>query len=324
MSAKKIKKILLSFVGTNDSGRLSGKPDGAVLTALANEKFDEAILLYNVQTGRVPDFPEIAFHISETARKRKLLRKTELVELPLKDITDHNEIYNLLSGLTSLLPRNEKIQYTAAISSGTPAMQVCWILLAESGDFSKEFPLRLIKVKDPKFGKSANVEVKLDSALPQIIRMEQEIKELKDEFLPLAVLNIKKGILHIGKTPIGVTPVEFCYYRYFMQMKKEGILSEHIGGQETPIDFAAKIYEYHEETFPDLDLLREDLRKALKNGFGIGITTFRGNVTKLNNKIKSALTGDTVIKHFIIEAEGKRGVKFYGIKAPAEKLRVER
>lgn len=36
--------ILLSFIGTNDAGKLIDKNDGAILTALSNEKFDEVIL----------------------------------------------------------------------------------------------------------------------------------------------------------------------------------------------------------------------------------------------------------------------------------------
>jgi len=41
-----LKKALFSFVGTNGTGKLLDKPDGAILTALQNEKFDEIILLW--------------------------------------------------------------------------------------------------------------------------------------------------------------------------------------------------------------------------------------------------------------------------------------
>lgn len=324
MPVKKAKKVLLSFVGTNDSASLQGEGEGAILTALKNEKFDELILLFNDRMVKGLSFSEIAHKISGEAIKKKLIKSADLIELPLKDVTDHNEIYRVLTEFCWMLPKNINTSYTAAISSGTPAMQVCWILLAESGDFSTEYPLRLIKVKDPKFGKSENVEVKLDSALPQIIRMEQEIKDLKNELLPAAKLNIKKGTLHIGKALIDLTPVEFCYYRYFIENRFEGIESKNFGGIETPPGFAQKIFSFHEETFPGLDLLREDLRKAVKAGNGVAITTFRGNITKLNRKITAALTGDTVRSHFIISSEGKRGAKFYSIKATVEKLRMER
>ncbi|NUN09710.1 MAG: hypothetical protein HUU54_11090 [Ignavibacteriaceae bacterium] len=324
MPVKKAKKVLLSFVGTNDSACLQGEGEGAILTALKNEKFDELILLFNNRAVKEFTFEDIAVMIKKTALGRKLVRKVDLVELPINDVTDHNEIYRILREVSAQLPRNKDIEYTAAISSGTPAMQVCWILLAESGDFSTEYPLRLIKVKDPKFGKTGNVEVKLDSALPQIIRMEREIKDLKNELLPAAKLNVKKGTLHIGKALIDLTPVEFCYYRYFIENRFEGIESENFGGIETPPGFAQKIFSFHEETFPGLDLLREDLRKAVKAGNGVAITTFRGNITKLNRKITAALTGDTVRSYFIISSEGKRGAKFYSIKAPVEKLRMER
>jgi hypothetical protein len=40
------KKILISFVGVNDAGKLAGEKDGAILTALENENFDEMISLW--------------------------------------------------------------------------------------------------------------------------------------------------------------------------------------------------------------------------------------------------------------------------------------
>lgn len=42
---KKEKKKFLSFVGSNDAGKLIGQNDGAILTALTNQKFDEVISL---------------------------------------------------------------------------------------------------------------------------------------------------------------------------------------------------------------------------------------------------------------------------------------
>ena len=48
-----IAKILLSFVGSNDAGRLlkHSKGEGAIITALRNEGFDEVILLWNENNG---------------------------------------------------------------------------------------------------------------------------------------------------------------------------------------------------------------------------------------------------------------------------------
>ena len=48
MIMKKQTQILLSFVGSNDGGKLLGKPDGDVLTALKNEKFVLNFLISNL------------------------------------------------------------------------------------------------------------------------------------------------------------------------------------------------------------------------------------------------------------------------------------
>ena len=100
------------------------------------------------------------------------------------DVTDHNHIYPVLKGFTDDLNKAENFDYTAAISSGTPAMQVCWILLAESGDFSETNKLNLIKVKDPAFGESENIPVIIETSLPQIIRLKNEIKTLRNDLVP--------------------------------------------------------------------------------------------------------------------------------------------
>lgn len=322
MKVAKQKKILLTFVGTNDSAGLSGKGEGAIITAIKNEKFDELILLCNDRVIDNYTFKDVAAYIGETAQRKKLVKKVTILDVPLKDVTDHNEIYLRLREIVNRLPKNRETIYTAAISSGTPAMQVCWILLAESGDFSIEYPLRLIKVKDPKFGISGNIEVKLDSSLPRIMRLEKEVTQLKSELLPVAIIDIKKGILIIDGQQVDLTPMEFCYYRYFAEKKHEGTAAVRIGGIETPEEFPRFIYNYHEETFPALDLLREDLRKTVRAGQGMAISTFRGNITKLNRKITEVFFEETIQNYFTVSAEGKRGAKFYTIKAPPEKLKI--
>ena len=146
---KNQKKILLSFVGTNDAGKLIGKNDGAILTALKKQKFDEVILLWNrTQIGEVK-YEKVVKYLKREIMKRKYASKISDKEFKLSDVTDHNQIYLKLKEFTDTLPKNKSYSYTAAISSGTPAMQVCWTLFAESGDFTETIPLQLIKIKDP-------------------------------------------------------------------------------------------------------------------------------------------------------------------------------
>jgi hypothetical protein len=132
-------------------------------------------------------------------------------------------------------------------------MQVCWILLAESGDFSQSNPLQLIKVSDPKFGISKNIPVKIDTALPRIVRLKDEIDNLKKELLPVAKITISKPQLEIGETIIPLSPIELSYYRYFFERILEGKGEEKFSGFITPDYFLKRIIEIHQEFYPDLD-----------------------------------------------------------------------
>jgi uncharacterized phage-associated protein len=319
---KQIKNILLSFVGSNDAGKLIGQNDGAILTALANQKFDEVILLWNRAKVKEVDYAKISSYLKNEILKRKLSREVTLVEQKIKDVTDHNEIYLSLKTVTDQLSKNESLNYTAAISSGTPAMQVCWILLAESGDFSQTNPLKLIKVKDPKFGKSENIPVKIDTSLPRIVRLKEEVENLKDGFLPAVKLNVEKGEVFIGNLLVSLSPIEFCYYRYFLELVIEEKSTEKISSLETSLQFVEKIYQFHEESFPVLDLGRDELRKLLKDKMGIAISTFRGNVSKINRKIRSALNDKNLSNYYELGSTGKRGAKFYGINLPSKKIKI--
>lgn len=318
----KKKKVLISFAGNNDAGALAGKPDGAVLTALRNEKFDEVMLLYNNSADAPVDFSKVVDYLTIEIRKRKLARKVYRTELSIEDVTDHNHVYSVLRDFTDKLKKDQEIEFTAAISSGTPAMQVCWILLAESGDFSVEFPLRLIKVKDPKFGSSGNTLVKIDTSLPRIIRLKEEIAELKRELIPPAEILLEKATLAIGGEVIPLSPIELSYYIYFAELNIRGKGDEKFSGFTAGNDFLKRILELHTELFPSLDTNRLDLEKMLKKGTGLAMTTFRGNVSKINSKIRTMIDNEEICHAYGITASGTRGAKFYGIHAPEGKIRI--
>ena len=232
-------KVLVSFVGTNDAGKLIGKDDGAILTALtALKKIDKVHLLWS-PTG---NFKDIANCLKKEITKRKISNNVILHPFDLDDVTDHNEIYpKLLDFCRDNLTTDEEV--TAAIASGTPAMQVCWILIAESGDYN----LKLIRSNEPRFGKSPITEITLGTGLPKVIkRLEEENKNLKN-LLPVANMDISRGELKIGDHFIKLSPVQFAYYRYFLERAKEEKEYERFGGIETSQSFLKKIIEYHKE-----------------------------------------------------------------------------
>ncbi|RMG78065.1 MAG: hypothetical protein D6707_10435, partial [Bacteroidetes bacterium] len=296
----KNKKILLSFVGSNDAGKLLGDKDGAILTALQNEKFDEVILLWNESEvkGKGIKYSEIVTHLKREIKKRNLVPQKNDEELFIKDVTDHNEIYIKLKDFTDTLPKNDGIQYTAAISSGTPAMQVCWILLAESGDFAEKNSLRLIKVKDPRYGKSGNVEVKLNTSLPKIVRLRREVDKLKGDLIPSCRINIRTGKIFIGDIEIELSPMQFAYYRYFVQRVLDNKGMEKFAGYFAPRHFLVAIHRYHEESFPHLDTHRQELLNLIKKEGELVLSNVRPNITKLNKRLLMALGNDSIFEQY--------------------------
>ena len=316
----KQKHILLTFVGSNDAGKLKDKKDGPIITALANQKFDEVILLWNKSGDKEFDYQAISNYLKDEIKQRKLAKKTDIIELQIKNVTDHNQIYLTLKDFTDKLAKSEELDYTAAISSGTPAMQVCWILLSESGDFSETNILNLIQVKNPKFGPSENIPVKIDTALPKIIRLKEEVNNLKKDLIPIATISVSRPGLKIGDVEIVLSPIELTYYKYFAERVIADKGAEKFSGFNTSNYFLERIIEIHAEFFPDLDSNRMELISIRKKNIGLSIYTFRGNISKLNKKIKNTLRNGTISKTFEISSEGGRGSKFYGIKAAKEKL----
>ncbi len=311
MAIKPKLKILVSFVGTNDAGKLDGKSEGAILTALgALPKFDEIILLWS-PTG---NFKKISKHLENVIIKYNFSKKVKLVPFDLDDPTDHNEIYpKLLDFCRNNL--NESSENIAAISSGTPAMQVCWILMAESRDFK----LRLIKSNEPKHNKTPYTEIKLSTGLPQILkRTETENKDLR-KLLPVVNMNISKGELKIGNELIKLSPVQFAYYRYFLERAKEAKEYERFGNLDTPTAFLKTIISFYKDSFPDAYSAIKESEKILKDREGADMRTFRANISKLNKKIRNSVKN---YHFYIIETTGLRYKTCYGISLLPEKIRI--
>ena len=119
-----------------------------------------------------------------------------------------------------------------------------------------------------------------------------------------------------------MSPIELAYYKYFAEHVIDGKRTEKFSGINTSSNFLDRIIELHKDLFPSLESNRMDLEIIRKNGSGLSIYTFRGNVSKLNKKLRASLLNDTLSNMFKISVEGNRGAKFYGIKAEVDKVRI--
>lgn len=306
-----MKEVLLTFVGTNDSYK---DKDGAVLTVFKKRKFDEVHLLWNPSSFM--NYYQVAEYVKSEIVQRKFCKKVSIHIFNCDDVTDHNEIYPLLLNFCKSLKLKDSI-VTAAIASGTPSMQACWILIAESGDY----PLKLIRSDEAKFGKPIVRDVKLGVSLPRIVRLKEENEELKRErknLLPPLVLNISKASINIGRLDPELSPVEFSYYRYFIEraFKEEEYLRIDI--DTVPEEFYKAILKFHKDSFPQADSNR---LFSEKNKY-ISSATFRANISKLNKKIKLIFESEAISMNYLIESEGKRFSKAYGVSIPKDKIRI--
>lgn len=320
----KYKNILLSFVGTNDAGGLYGKSDGAILTALEyykKNKFDAIYLFWTSSKKQNIDYDKISQYIEYEISKRKLCREVKRVYFDINNVTDHNEIYPKLLNYLKLNLNSSSNRITAAIASGTPSIQACWILVAESGDFK----LELIRSNEPEFGLPAVVTVKLDTSLPRIMRLQEEnikLKRINKDLLPFAKLSIVNSELYIGEIFIPLSPLQFCYYRYFLERihKNEGDLK--LKGYEMPREFCERIITFYEDSYKDHNLNIKDYKTKLSKFEYIQASIFRSHLSKLNSRIKKELNNSLIYNYFKVHGIGSNQSKSYGINIPKEKIRL--
>jgi hypothetical protein len=226
--------------------------------------------------------------------------------MELLNPTDHNEIYPKLLSFCKKVLINP-VHFTAAIASGTPAMQVCWILMSESGDF----PLKLIRSNELEFGKEIITSIKLDTNLPRIKKLEKQnialIKE-NEKILPDILMYVKEPILYIGDREIILHPKQFSFYRYFLTRAYYEKAYLKVVNNMPPPEFISDIERYFRESYPGLS--------------SRGKTSFLSNITRINIRIKESLNNIFLSRYYIIENQGRRGTSKYGINIKPKKIKI--
>lgn len=304
-------RIFISIIGLNDEGKLKGEKDGAILTALKNYKknyFSAVYLLYTENKESRKKFVRIAKYVMSEIQKRGYCETIEIKKLSVCNVIDHNEIYNKLLGSCKEIEDKEgrDVKFIASISSGTPAMSVCWILMAESGDFEIE----LIQVTPPKFKQKIISKVKFGTALPRIKRLEEEVRKLKPEIK----MDVGQAHLYVDKNLIYLSMTEFVYYRYFLERKLRDEVPLRVSEIFMPDEFYKKVMQYLKESYPSEDIYYKDKKE-------IQATNFRTTISKIKSKFKRSVA-NSLIEYIEIGSLGKRGNLTYEIRLDKEKIEV--
>lgn len=324
---------LVSFLGTTDV-QLAASGSGPIVTAVRRLKPAFITLVVTESSGKPRD-GDVDFMAASSTVKRLLeglqydtsnegrIQPAPVVyrrPMTLDDPTDHNEIYPKLRLICSDIVA-EYTHVAAAISSGTPAMQVCWILLAESG----EVPLTLYRTIDPNKSRVTLKPVKLDTHLPRILGLEKENTRLaqrtksleKVAYKPVRV-DVQNGRVLVGDVDLNFSRRQFTYYRYFLdsvveQQENAGLRIER---DVIPDSFIDALIRYDKETWPrepDPDILRLQQDRFLDVG------VVRSNLSKLNKKIVEALNNTAGL--YKVDYVGRAKLRMYTVHVPADKIR---
>lgn len=147
------KRVLLSCIGSNDAGALEkereGKKrgDGTILSILAHRRFDEVWLLWNeAKTKDGTPYRDILAYLRREIHERHGLSPARIHDRMIapRDVADHLSVFPEMKATLEKIfqePGLNHAEVFAGISSGTPAMQISWVLFAEAD----MFPLKLLR-----------------------------------------------------------------------------------------------------------------------------------------------------------------------------------
>jgi len=174
-----MEKALLTFIGNNDC--LSDRP-GAILTVLENQRFDKVFLLYNHDK-----YLEAATRIFKYCREKYPMTKVTYVETLISDPTDYNIVYPAMySVVKKIVNDNKGLDFIISITSGTPTMHSCWLLLQQGGvidanliQVQKETGITLVDLNIDDFPQIK----KIDRVKAELTKLSRENKILKSRLL---------------------------------------------------------------------------------------------------------------------------------------------
>lgn len=125
-----MKRILLSFIGNNDCHLNEGK-EGAILSILKQRAFNVLYILYNEDS-----YLPFASQIREYCKKRYPAMKVYYQEAAAYNPIDYNLVYPaMVASVKNIIKEagTKDTEYTISLTSGTPTMHSCWVLISQSG-----------------------------------------------------------------------------------------------------------------------------------------------------------------------------------------------
>ena len=133
---KKGLNVLLTFVGYADLRALeNGESSGSSILTILNERAFDKIYLFHNST----EFLQIASKVLMYCRDKYPKIEVNYTDIDVKSPIDHNLVYPaMFSALEEIKVAESGANFTISITSGTPTMHACWLLLKQSGVIDAE------------------------------------------------------------------------------------------------------------------------------------------------------------------------------------------
>jgi len=130
-----LRKVLLSFIGNNDC-YLSQGQEGAIISILKSGCYDALYILFNKE-----NYLESVYEIKDYCRKLFPALQVFFEPAVSIDPIDYNLVYPAMyNAVTNIKQKEEdkKTSFVVSVTSGTPTMHSCWILLKQGGAINAE------------------------------------------------------------------------------------------------------------------------------------------------------------------------------------------
>ncbi|MDP8232465.1 MAG: RNA repair transcriptional activator RtcR family protein, partial [Candidatus Zophobacter franzmannii] len=127
-------KALITFIGNHDPFSDSRGTPGPILSILEKRKYDKLYLLFNNDKYWKKVFATQEYCNKHYPQMKVEMRLTEAIN-PINYNLVYPAMYNVVS---RIVKENAKAKFTISITSGTPTMHSCWILLVQGGVINAE------------------------------------------------------------------------------------------------------------------------------------------------------------------------------------------
>jgi transcriptional regulator with PAS, ATPase and Fis domain len=138
--------VLLTFTGFHDPyspGLIESEEQPGPILSLARARQFNRIFLFST-----PKTEDITVATKSALRDVSPSSEVEIRRLPLADPTEYLEILNgLREHFQEISEKTERANYFVSVTSGTPQMHACWLMLAASG----EIPAHILNVRPTRF-----------------------------------------------------------------------------------------------------------------------------------------------------------------------------